>query len=146
MGMWRDTAENAFVDWFFRAEAAPTLPADWYVGLFTSMPTDSAEGTEVSGNNYARAAITRGLAQWAGTQSAGSTDVSSGTSGTTSNNATLTFPVPSGNWGTIVGFGLFTASSGGTLWAYGAVTPNKVVYAGDPVYYSAGQLQLTWDS
>ena len=36
-----------------------TRPTSWYVGLFTSDPTDTgAAGTEVSGNGYARTAVT----------------------------------------------------------------------------------------
>ena len=31
-----------------------TKPTNWYVGLLTATPSDSAAGTEVSGGSYAR--------------------------------------------------------------------------------------------
>src|SRR5674476_468937 len=80
-----DYLENKLIDHVFRAQAY-TAPVTIYVELYTSACSDSARGTEVSGGSYARAAVTSGLAAWAGTQSAGSTTASSGTGGTTSNN------------------------------------------------------------
>jgi hypothetical protein len=137
--------ENALVDWLYRGEAAPTLPTDWYLGLFTVAPSDTGGGTEVSGNSYARVAVTRSLAAMSGTQGVSTTDVSSGTGGLSYNNATLTFPTPSGNWGTVVAAGIFTASTGGTLWAYGTLAVSKVVQTGDPLYFSVGQFSLGMD-
>ena len=34
-----------------------TKPTNWYVGLLTAAPSDSAGGTEVSGGSYARQVI-----------------------------------------------------------------------------------------
>lgn len=135
-----DSFENKLIDFLFRAQAlglanssagAGSGPTSLYVGLFTTAPTDSTAGTEVSGGSYARVAVTSSLANWAGTQSAGSTTASTGTSGTTSNNGTITFPAPTANWGTIVAAGVFDSSSGGMLLAYGALTTNKTVNNGD---------------
>jgi len=85
----------------------------------------------VSGGSYARVAITSSLSNWAGTQAAASTTVSSGTSGTTSNNGSVTFPVPTANWGTITSFGIFDAATGGNLLIYGTLTTSKTVNNGD---------------
>ena len=136
-------AENAIADWLFRGQAAPTLPSSWWVGLFTVAPSDAGGGTEIptAGTNYARVEVVSSLANWSGTQGAGTTVASSGTSGVVSNNATLNFPTPSTDWGTAVAVGFFSASSGGTLWLYGALTPNKALPAGDPVYFPAASLQ-----
>ncbi|MCA2570701.1 hypothetical protein [Microcystis sp. M42BS1] len=127
-----DTAENQLVDWFFRGQPAPTLPASWHVALFTVAPGDSGGGTEVSGGAYARVAVTRNLTNWAGTQSAGSTTASTGNTGATSNNAAITFPAPTANWGTVVAVGLFDAASGGNLWAYATLGQNRIINNGDP--------------
>lgn len=122
--------QNKFIDWFFRAQTF-TAPTTIYIALATSSSSASACGTEVSGGSYARVAVTSALANWAGTQSAGSTTASSGTSGQTSNNGAITFPSPTANWGTIVGFCAFDASSGGNLLFFAALTVSKTVNNGD---------------
>ncbi len=129
-GALTDFAENKVVDALLRAQSIGT-PATWYVALYTTCPTDSSAGTEVSGGSYARVAVTAGLTQWAGTQSAGSTTASSGTGGTTSNNATVTFPAPTANWGVVLCWGLTDASSGGNLWIYSTLTQSKTINNGD---------------
>jgi hypothetical protein len=114
--------QNHIIDQVFRAQTA-LAPATIYVELATSTATAQACGTEVSGGSYARQAITSSLANWAGTQGAGTTSAStnsSGSSGTTSNNAAITYPAPTANWTTITTFCLMDASSGG----------NELVYAG----------------
>lgn len=132
--------ENKLIDWLFRAQAigitgasagAGTGPTSLYIALFTAAPTDTGGGTEVSGGSYARVAVTSSLANWAGTQSSGSTTASSGTGGTTSNNASITFPAPTANWGTVTSFGIFDASSGGNLLIYGNLVTPKTVNNGD---------------
>jgi len=151
-----DTLENKLVDWFFRAQAigttgataaAGTGPATLYVGLFTVTPSDTGGGTEVSGNAYARVAVTSSLANWAGTQSAGSTTASSGTGGTTSNNNVISFPTPTpSGWGTVVAVGLFDASSSGNLLIWGALTTSKTINPGDTVTFPAGTLTFQIDN
>ena len=141
MASMTDFQENKLIDWYFRAQAftaiatataaAGTGPATLYVGLFTTTPTDSSAGTEVSGGSYARVSVTSSLANWAGTQSAGSTTASSGTSGTTSNNNVITFPSPSANWGTINGVGILDATTSGNLLFWAALTTPKTVNNGD---------------
>lgn len=123
--------ENKVIDALFRGESLGA-PATWYFSLLVSDPTETgAAGTEVTGGSYARAAVTTSLANFSGTQSAGSTVASSGTSGTSSNNLSITFPAPTANWGTITHIGLMDALTGGNCWAYGAVSPNKTVNNGD---------------
>jgi hypothetical protein len=91
-------AENKVVDALFRGQALGA-PATWHIALDTVACTEAGGGTEVTGGSYARVAVAASLANWAGTQSAGSTVVSSGTGGTTSNNAVITFPTPTAGWG-----------------------------------------------
>ena len=129
-GALTDYAENKVIDAMIRAQALGA-PATWYVALYTACPTDSTGGTEVTGGSYARVAVTSSLANWAGTQSAGSTTASSGTNGTTSNNNAITFPAPTANWGTVTCWGIFDASSAGNLWIYSTLTVNKTINNGD---------------
>lgn len=139
-------AENKVIDALMRAQAIGT-PATWYVGLFTAAPSDTGGGTEVSGGNYARVAVTAGLTQWAGTQGAGTTTASSGTNGTTSNNAAITFPAPTASWGTVTHVGIFDASTAGNLWVYTALTASKTVNNGDPApSFAAAALTLQIDN
>jgi len=125
-----DFAENKIVDAVLRGQTLGA-PATGYVALYTACPTDSTAGTEVTGGSYARVAITSSLANWAGTQSAGSTTASSGTGGTTSNNGTITFPAPTANWGVVTCWGVLDASTAGNLWIYSALTVNKTINNGD---------------
>jgi hypothetical protein len=129
-GALADYAENKAIDAILRGQAL-SAPATGYVALYTTCPTDSTAGTEVTGGSYARVAITSSLANWAGTQSAGSTVASTGTGGTTSNNVAITFPAPTANWGTVVCWGILDASTAGNLWIYSALTTPKTINSGD---------------
>lgn len=122
--------QNKEIDSFLRGQSF-TNPTTVYIALDTTAGSASACGTEPSTGAYARVAVTSALANWAGTQSAGSTTASSGTTGTTSNNAAITFPAPTANWGTIVGFCVMDAASGGNLLFYAALTTSKTVNNGD---------------
>ena len=122
--------QNKFLDNLLRAQAY-TAPTTEYVALATSSSSAAACGTEVTGGSYTRVAVTAALVNWAGTQSAGSTTASSGTSGQKSNNGAITFPSPTANWGTVTGFCVFDASSGGNLLFFAALTVSKTVNNGD---------------
>lgn len=125
-----DYLENKLIDWLLRGQTF-TPPATAYVGLLTAAPSDTGGGTEVSGGSYARVSVASSLANWAGTQSAGSTSASSGTGGTTSNNGTITFPAPTANWGTVTHFAVYDASTAGNLLFWAALTTSKTVNNGD---------------
>lgn len=151
-----DYMENKLIDFLLRGQAlgitgasaaAGTGPTTLYLGLLTANPTDSTAGTEVTGGSYARVAITSSLANWAGTQSAGSTVASSGTGGTTSNNGVVTFPAPTANWGVVTGFGIYDASTAGNLLIYGALTVSKTINNGDAApSFAAGAATVQIDN
>lgn len=124
-------AENKIVDALIRGQALGA-PVTWYIGLM-SAAADPEAGTltEFSGGNYARVAVTASLANFAGTQGAGTTVASTGTSGLTSNNAAITFPAPSALWGTATHMGWFDAASGGNAWIVCSMAP-KTINSGDP--------------
>lgn len=118
-GALSDYLENKLIDHVFRGQAY-TAPATIYVALFTSACSDASGGTEVTGGSYARPGLATSLANWAGTQSAGSTTASTGTGGTTSNNAVINFATPSAGWGTVTYIGLMDAVTSGNLLAWTA--------------------------
>lgn len=134
--------ENKIVDLVLRGQAY-TPPATVYFALLTGAPSDTGGGTEVSGGSYARVAVTASLANFAGTQSAGSTLASSGTSGTTSNNGTITFQAPTANWGVATHVAVYDAASAGNLLLWAPLTTSKTINNGDtaPSFAAA---QFTW--
>lgn len=141
-----DYLENKLIDFLLRGQAF-AAPATTYVALLTAAPSDASGGTEVSGGAYARVAITSSMANWAGTQAAASTVASSGTSGTTSNNAAVTFPAPTANWGVVTHFGVYDAATGGNLLFWAALTSSKTVSSGDAApSFAAGSLTFQIDN
>lgn len=144
-GAMSDYLENKLIDHVFRGQAY-TAPATQYVALATSAGSDVACGTEVSGNAYARVGVASSLANWAGTQSAGSTVASSGTSGTTSNNTTIAFPTPTATWGNVVEVCVYDAASAGNLLWRVSLGVAKTINTGDVVDFPAASLSFQNDN
>lgn len=144
MSGFSDYTENKLGDFLLRGQAY-TPPATVYVALFTAAPSDSAAGTEVTGGSYARVAVACSMANFSGTQSAGSTTASTGTNGQFSNNGTITFPTPTADWGTVVATALMDASSGGHVVLWGTLTSNKVIENTDPTAFAPGSLVFQLD-
>ena len=147
-GALTDYGENKTVDALLRAQAIGT-PATWYIALFTDSCTDAGPGTEVStsGTAYGRQAVTASLANWAGTQGAGTTVASSGTGGTTSNNNAITWTQSSAAWGTIQSVGWMDASTAGNRWICINLTSSlNVSGSGFTVSFAAGQLSFQIDN
>lgn len=124
-----DYLENKLIDHLFRNRSF-TNPATLYMALYTSATTDTGGGTEVSGGSYARVALNPSDTNWLSTQGT-TTGASSGTTGITSNNATITFPAPTGNWGTVTDVAICDTASGGNMLLHGALTASKTVNNGD---------------
>jgi len=105
-----------------------TRPTSWYIGLFTSDPTDTSAGTEVStGTGYARTAVTFTV-----------------TGDTASNSAAVEFPAASGgNWGTISHIGVMDAATGGNMIVHSALTTAKAINDGDVFRIPTGDLDIT---
>ena len=140
--------ENKVIDALFRGQALGA-PASWHLALYTDTCTDAGPGTEVStsGTAYARQAVTAGLTQWAGTQSAGSTTASTGTGGTTSNNAVITWTESSASWGNIQSVGFTDASTAGNRWVcINLSAPFNVSGAGITVKFNTGTLTFQIDN
>ena len=105
-----------------------TRPTNWYIGLFTSDPTDTgAAGTEVAGNGYARTAVTFSVTN----------DVATNTAG-------VEFPAATGgNWGTIGWIGVMDAASSGNMIIHSALTTAKAINDGDVFRIPTGDLDIT---
>jgi hypothetical protein len=119
---------NAALDEEFGSGA----PATWYIALYTALPADDGSGgTEVSGGSYARAAVTNNA-----------TNFPAASGRQKSNALAITFAQATANWGTVVGVGFFTASSGGTPVYKKALVTNRTVQTGDTFSFAATQLVL----
>lgn len=135
-GALTDYAENKVLDAVMRGQAIGT-PATWYVALYTTCPTDSTAGTEVTGGSYARVGVAASLTAWLGSD--GATTASAGTNGTASNAAAITFsPNPTASWGLVQCWGITDAPTGGHIWIYSALTVSKTINTGDTVSFGVG--------
>lgn len=127
-----------FMGWFLKN--SPTSFARFsnlYVGLVTDMTNyltaDPPTFTEVTGGSYARVAIPD--TDWTG-PAAGSSAFS--------NTNLILFPAPTANWGTVVGAGIFDASTAGNLLFYIPLVSSKLINSGDAApRFEAGQLRIT---
>lgn len=115
----------------------PSRPTNGcWIGLFTTLPQmDGTGGVEVSssGTNYQRVQIADNA--WTGP---------SGSNLTYSNTNPLTFPIPSGNWGTVVGMCIFDAQTNGNLIATSYISAPRTINNGDgaPII-PAGQITVS---
>lgn len=145
MAGFTDTIENSLIDALFRGQTI-TFLTTVYVALYTAAPGEAGGGTEATYTGYARVGVVASLANWAGTQSAGSTAASSGTGGQTSNNGAITFGAPTSGPQTVTHFSLMSASSAGTMWSFGTLTSSRTLNNGDAApSFAAGALTFTLD-
>ena len=134
--------KNKIVDLTLRGQAF-AAPTTVYVSLHSTATTDAGGGTEVTGGSYARAPIAASLANFAGTQSAGSTTASTGTTGQTSNNVAVTFPTPTASWDTPTNWALWDAATGGNMLYHGAITTPKAIAIGATTSFQPADLSVT---
>lgn len=123
-----DYAENKILD-HSTGKTSWTMPTV-YVALYTSAPTDSTSGTEVSGGSYARVATT-------------GTTWNAASAGSTSNASAIVFTTATASWGTVTAVALVDASTSGNIIWYGTLTSNKTVDSGDTFQFAAGALTLS---
>lgn len=136
--------ENMIIDWIFRTRT-PAKPTALYVALFTSAPTESGGGVEVSGGSYARVNLAPLDANWRATQG-GNSGNSTGTSGLTANASIITFPAPTANWGPVTHFAIFDAITSGNMLVWDALTSPRTINNGDPApSFAADGLQVSID-
>jgi hypothetical protein len=134
-----DYLNSAILNWL-KGTTYIAAPATTYVGLYTTAPTSDAGtgGTEVSGNAYARQAIT---------SSSGWSAISGGATVAEqiSNSAVITFPTPTGaGWGTVLAVGLFDAVTAGNLLYFNTIT-SQAIGTGVIASFAIGALVITAD-
>ena len=110
-------------------------PANLYVGLFSTTPTaNTGSGVEVSGSSYARQTVAS--TAWSAISQSADTIHDQIT-----NSNAITFPAVTTTSYTVVGVGVWDASSAGNLLFYQAVT-SQAVAVGNQYQIAAGQLAL----
>lgn len=126
--------EDELIKHIFRTGSF-TKPTVLAVALFTTDPGETGGGTEVTGGSYARVESNPLDANWAA-PTAGD--------GTTSNLAAVTFPAPTGDWGTVTHIGIFDASSGGNMLFHAPLTAPRTILNGDGApSFAIGQLVIS---
>ena len=90
---------------------------------------DDASGSELTGNNYSRKAIT----------------FASASSGSIASNANVEFDPATGSWGDVSHWGIFDASSSGNLLFHGSFTSAKTIASGDILKVASGSLTISAD-
>jgi hypothetical protein len=141
MSQMTDIAENDFIDVYIRNQASGK-PTSWNIRLYTAATGETGGGTVASYTNYADVSVAASLANFAGTQGAGTTTASTGTGGVTSNNNVLTFGTAAGSGPqTLTHFAWCNAT---TPWYYGALTTSRTINNGDVApSFAAAALTLT---
>lgn len=94
------------------------------VRLFTTAPTATSSGVEVSGGSYAPQTVVFNAAA----------------SGATDNTSLITFPAATASWGTIVAWAITDTS--GVQKTFRTITP-VAVNTGDVVKFAAGDLDIS---
>jgi hypothetical protein len=134
--------ETALINHIFRTSSF-TQPAVIAVALCTAAPDDTSTGatiTEVANSNdYSRVSVGRGDSVWAAT---------SGTDGTTSNSAAITFTAASGSWGTVTHVAIVDSASwgAGNVLFYGQLSVPKTITSGDVFQFNINQLSVQIDN
>lgn len=117
---------NRFVDNFHNKQTL-TAGSNIYMALSTTTPVVGGTNfTEPSGNAYARVAVPPA-------------NFATASGGAGSNNTTITFPTPTGSWGTVTYAGYYDQSTGGNLLSFAALPAPQAVTTGVVVSLAAGQ-------
>lgn len=131
------TLEDNVLNFFLRANAGSiSSPGTVYAALFTSSPTKTSFGTEVSSSGYSRVNIGE-------TSSIGFSPPSSGSS---HNLSAIQFPTALASWGTVVAVAILDHASNSDLsniLYWGDLTESKTVGDGDTVTFNTGALTVT---
>lgn len=109
-----------------------TSPTTVYLALYTSDPTASDTGTEVSGGAYTRQIITFGAPSLIGGKQ------------TVTSSAEVAFPVATADWGLVTHIGLRSAATGGNLLWTQALTNPRSILSGDRVKFAAGSTVIRY--
>ena len=127
-----DTLENELLD-HWMDDGSYTASTTLHAALSTSTPSDDGSNFTEPGSNYARVDVSSD-SLW-----------DAAAAGVKDNASAITFVQASGSWGTVTHFGLYTASTSGTMLAFGALTASRVIDSGETAEFAAGAFDITLD-
>lgn len=104
---------------------AYTSPTSVYAALYSTAPTVSTSGTELTGNGYARQITT----------------FSSPTAGLANSNVAVSFTASGNAWPTVVAFGIVDNSTGGNLLYFKSIA-GRNVKVGDTLTFDSGKISI----
>lgn len=135
---------TALLNQVFR-NTAYTRPTTHYLALYTSNPTASDTGQEVSGGAYARQAVTFGAPTSENyTQYHPTTgQVVTVSKRTIKNNADIVLPTATADWGQITHIGIRDEATGGNLLYFGSLETPRSILINDIFKMLTGQIVLT---
>lgn len=122
-----DYLENALLDAVVN-NTSFTSPANVYVALYSTAPTESTSGTELTGNGYARQEIT----------------FSAAVTGVATSDAVITFPTATSDWLTVVGVAIVDSATAGNILFY-KNTAGRNIKSGDTLNIDSGDITITLD-
>ena len=114
--------------------------ADWprpstvYLAMYTTAPSDSGGGVEVSAGGYARLSITNNA-----------TNFPAAASGAKSNGTDFVFPEATNAWGLVIAWALFDAVTAGNMLYWGDFTQTQTIGVGSAAKVKAGDLDFSED-
>lgn len=99
-----------------------------WIGLLLALPNPDGTGVvEPTGGAYARVAIANDATHWPAASGRAKTHA-----------ANIVFPTASGDWGTVVAVGVFSALTGGVLKLYDLLNEQRTIQNGDNFDFVAG--------
>lgn len=121
-----------------------TVPAQYWVALLINDADEGYDGTVLAAvepvltdellvaTGYLRRPYGVGAGSWSSTEG-----------GFTTNTIAISYPVPTADWGIVLGWALCTSSVAGELFAFGEFDNPQYVAAGNALIIPAGGLTLT---
>lgn len=106
-----------------------TSPANVWASLYSTAPTVSTSGTEITGNGYSRQSVT----------------FSAPTNGNAVSNVAVTFSCTGNNWPGVTAIGVTDASTGGNI-LYFSTTATFNIKVGDSLTIDSGNLAVDVNS
>ena len=118
-----DFLQNKFLDASLR-NTGYTGAATVYMALYSTSPTESTAGTELSGSGYARQSVT----------------FAAPSTGTAVSSSTVTFGPATATWTLAVAVGIVDASTGGNVLYYRSI--NNTVANGTSLVFDSGDVEV----
>ena len=102
-----------------------TSPATVYGALYSTAPTVSTSGTEITGNGYSRQSVT----------------FSAPSAGSATSNVAVNWSCTGNAWPTVVAFAITDASTGGNIMYFKSVS-SRNIQVGDTLTLDSGDLTI----